>query len=66
MFDALDLIYKGQFLVCNLQNKYQELWISPRQSFQDFKTCFIYLANAEQILQVDWFDNLYNKLTTVL
>ena len=66
MLDLLDSIYINTNHVQDSRYTYQELWIQANQSFQDFKTEFIQLADDRQILLVDQFNDLYNKVTTLL
>ena len=39
---------------------------NPNESFQDFKTRFVHLANAGHIPQSDRFDDIYDKMATAL
>jgi hypothetical protein len=66
MIDLLDSIYINTNHVQDSRYAYQELRIRANQSFQDFKTEFIQLTDNRQILLVDRFDDLYNKVTTLL
>ena len=66
MLSALDAIYKDPFYVYNSRNTYKDLCIGQSQSFQEFKTRFIQLANSRQIPDTDCFDDMYNKMTTTL
>jgi hypothetical protein len=40
--------------------------MKDKEAFQDFKTRFLQLANRGRILEVDRFDDLYEKLTAPL
>jgi hypothetical protein len=66
MLTTLDTIYKNPFLVRDSRSQYKELKIGISQSFHDFRTQFIYLANTGRIPLVDWFDDIYDKMTTAL
>jgi hypothetical protein len=66
MLATLDTIYKNPFLVRDSRNQYKELKMGVGQSFHDFRTRFIHLANTGQIPLVDWFDDMYDKMTTAL
>jgi hypothetical protein len=63
---ALDTIYKDPFHVRNSRNTYKDLRIGQSQSFQEFKPRFIQLANGGRIPATDRFDDMYDKMTTVL
>jgi hypothetical protein len=62
----LDAIYVNLYLVRDSKNAYKELKISNTQSFNDFKTKFVHLANAGRVPLQDRFDDIYNKLTISL
>ena len=66
MLNLLDSIYINTNHVQDSHYTYQELRIQTNQSFQDFKTKFIQLTNNRQILMSDQFNDLYNKVTTLL
>lgn len=66
MFDLLDSIYRNRYHVRNSRNAYRELQIQHGQSFQDFLTEFLHLANRVQIPAHDRFDDLYEKITVQL
>jgi Zinc knuckle len=66
MWETLDTIYVNPHLVRDSRNAYKELKMLPSQSFADFKTKFVHLANAGRIPQEDLFDDMYDKLTTAL
>jgi hypothetical protein len=66
MLDLLDSIYINTNHVQDSRYAYQELRMRANQSFQDFKTEFIQLADDGQIPLADRFDDLYNKVTTLL
>jgi hypothetical protein len=66
MLDLLDSIYINTNHVQDSRYAYQELRMRANQSFQDFKTEFIQLADDGQIPMSDRFDDLYNKVTTLL
>jgi hypothetical protein len=66
MLDLLDSIYVNTNHVQDSRYAYQELRMRANQSFQDFKTEFIQLADDGQIPLADRFDDLYNKVTTLL
>ena|ERR1700733_14636822 len=63
MFDLLDSIYRNRYHVRNSRNVYCKLQIQPGQSFQDFLTEFLHLANRGRIPADDRFDDLYEKIT---
>jgi hypothetical protein len=66
MLVTLDDNFLDPYLVRNSKNAYKELKMGPTQSFQAFKTQFLELANAGQIPRADRFDDMYDKMTTVL
>jgi hypothetical protein len=66
MLTYLDTIYINTNKVQDSKYEYKELQMLPDQSFQEFKTKFIQLANNREILIADRFDNLYNKVTVPL
>ena len=66
MLNLLDSIYINTNHVQDSHYTYQELRIQTNQSFQDFKTKFIQLTNNRQIPMSDQFNDLYNKVTTLL
>jgi hypothetical protein len=66
MFATLDAAFKNHHQVRDSRNEYKELRMSTRQSFHDFKTQFIHLANEGRIPDSDRFHDLYDKLTTNL
>jgi hypothetical protein len=66
MLTTLDTIYKNPFLVRDSRSQYKELKMGIGQSFHDFRTRFIYLANTGRIPLADWFDDMYDKMTTAL
>jgi hypothetical protein len=66
MLATLDTIYKNPFLVRDSRNQYKELKMGASQSFHDFRTRFIHLANTGRIPLADWFDDMYDKMTTAL
>jgi hypothetical protein len=66
MLATLDTIYKNPFLVRDSRNQYKELKMGVGQSFHDFRTRFIHLANTGRIPLADWFDDMYDKMTTAL
>jgi hypothetical protein len=66
MLDTLDSIYLDVFEERDSRNAYRELKMTTRQSFQDFKTQFLHLANAGGIPEADRFDDIYDKMTTAL
>ena len=66
MLDTLDSIYLNAFEERDSRNAYRELKMTNRQSFQDFQTQFLHLANAGRIPEIDRFDDIYDKMTTAL
>lgn len=66
MLDTLDPIYENPYHVRDSRTAYKSLSMLPTQSFHDFKTRFIQLANDGHILEADRFDDMYDKLTTPL
>jgi len=66
MWATLDSIYTNPHLVRDSRNAYKELKMANSQSFNDFKTKFVYLANAGRVPLQDRFDDMYDKLTTAL
>jgi hypothetical protein len=66
MLATLDSIYKNPFLVRDSRNQYKDLKMGIGQSFHDFRTRFIHLANTGRIPSADWFDDMYDKMTTTL
>ena len=66
MWETLDMIYVNPHLVRDSRNEYKELRMAPTQSFNDFKTRFVHLANAGRVPLQDRFDDMYDKLTTAL
>jgi hypothetical protein len=63
MWETLDAIYVNPHLVRDSKNAYKELKMSNTQSFNDFKTKFVHLANAGRVPLQDRFDDMYDKLT---
>jgi hypothetical protein len=63
MWGTLDAIYINPHLVRDSKNAYKELKMSNTQSFNDFKTKFVHLANAGRVPLQDRFDDMYDKLT---
>jgi Zinc knuckle len=66
MFETLDAIYKNAHQAQDSRHAYRELKMGSSQSFQDFKTKFIQLANEGRIPSSDRFDDMYEKMTTSL
>jgi hypothetical protein len=66
MLDTLDSIYLNAFEERDSRSAYRELKMTNRQSFQDFQTQFLHLANAGRIPEIDRFDDIYDKMTTAL
>lgn len=66
MFKTLDSIYLNPFQTRDARNQYRELRMSTRQSFHEFKTQFLHLANEAQVPEADRFHDLYDKLTAPL
>jgi hypothetical protein len=66
MWQTLDAIYVNPHLVRDSKNAYKELRMGQSQSFNDFKTQFVHLANAGRVPLQDRFDDMYDKLTTAL
>ena len=66
MFEILDAVYLNTFEEQDSCSIYRDLAIGVRQSFQDFKTQFIYLANSGNIPEADRFNDIYNKMITAL
>jgi Zinc knuckle len=66
MLAFLDTIYLNTNQVQDSRYAYRELRMLDDQSFQDFKTEFIQLANDGEIPMADRFDDLYNKVTIPL
>jgi hypothetical protein len=66
MLTFLDTIYLNTNQVQDSRYAYRELRMLDDQSFQDFKTEFIQLANDGEIPMADRFDDLYNKVTIPL
>ena len=66
MFETLDAIYKNAHQVQDSRQAYRDLRMGSNQSFQDFKTKFIQLANEGRIPSSDRFDDMYEKMTTSL
>jgi hypothetical protein len=66
MWQTLDAIYVNPHLVRDSKNAYKELKMLNTQSFNDFKTRFVHLANAGRVPLQDRFDDMYDKLTTAL
>jgi hypothetical protein len=63
---TLDSVFKNQHQARDSRNKYRELKMGTRQSFHDFKTEFLHLANEGRIPEADRFHDIYDKLTTAL
>lgn len=63
MWETLDAIYVNPHLVRDSKNAYKELKMANTQSFNDFKTKFVHLANAGRVPLQDRFDDMYDKLT---
>jgi hypothetical protein len=63
MLDLLDSICLNVFEERDSRNAYQEIKMTSRQSFQDFQTHFLHLANAGRIPEADQFDDVYDKMT---
>ena len=66
MLTTLDEAFLKPFKARDARSEFRELRMQPRQSFHDFKTQFIHLANDGRIPQADRFHELYDKLTTPL
>jgi hypothetical protein len=66
MFETLDIAYLNAFEERDARNDYRALHMGVTQSFQDFQTEFIHLANDGRIPEADRFDDMYDKLTTAL
>ena len=66
MFETLDAVYKNAHQVQDSRHAYRELKMGSSQSFQDFKTKFIQVANEGRIPSSDRFDDMYEKMTTPL
>jgi hypothetical protein len=66
MLVYLDTIYINSNQVQDSKHEYKELQMLPDQSFQEFKTKFIQLANDGEIPMADRFDDLYDKVTVPL
>jgi hypothetical protein len=69
---AVEMInYLGEHFVnphriCEARRKYKKLRMNEVQTFYEFKTKFIHLADKAQIHPQDRLDELYNKLTLPL
>lgn len=66
MFKTLNSVYLNPFQTRDSRNQYRELRMSTRQSFHEFKTQFLHLANEAQVPEADRFHDLYDKLTAPL
>jgi zinc knuckle protein len=66
MWGTLDAIYINPHLVRDSKSAYKELKMLNTQSFNEFKTKFVHLANAGRIPLQDRFDDMYDRLTTAL
>jgi hypothetical protein len=65
-FATLDAAFKNYHQVRDAQNEYRDLKINTHQSFHNFHTQFVHLANEGRIPKSDHFHDLYDKLTTSL
>jgi hypothetical protein len=66
MIVTLDAIYIAPHIQRNARNAYIELTMALTESFQDFKTRFLHIANDRDVPAADYFMDLFNKLTVPL
>ena len=66
MFDYLAGIYNNPHQIRDAEVKYNELRMKYGDSFHDFKTQFLHLANEARIPTASRFYGLYDRLPTNL
>jgi hypothetical protein len=66
MWQTLDAAFKNQFYVRDSREAYRQLRMQPNQTFQEFKLRFVTLASGGRIARTEYFDGIYDKMTTAL
>ncbi len=62
MINYLREHFINPYCIYKAKRKYKKMRINETQSFYEFKTKFIYLANKAQININNCLDEIYNKL----
>jgi hypothetical protein len=62
LFDHLKLVYKDPNWLFTAKNKFKKLYMKPMQSFHEFHTKFLQLANKAKIVPMELKYELNNKL----
>lgn len=66
MLDHLKTIYSDPNRVATAKHQFRLLYMKTSDRFHDFLSEFLYLAAESGIMEEDWKDELYHKLTTEL
>ena len=63
MMTYLKQFFQNPHRVRDARYEYQSLKMKPTDTFFEFQTIFLRLANKAEIARSEWFDDLYDKLT---
>jgi hypothetical protein len=66
MIRYLEKIYIDPYRVENARYEYERLRMKFGQSFHDFKTQFLHLADEARVPQSERFNHMYDRITTTL
>jgi D-alanine-D-alanine ligase-like ATP-grasp enzyme len=66
MVSYLGEVYTNPYRVRDARQEYKALKIEHGQTFHDFKTKYLHLANEARIPDSERLDNIYEKLTIAL
>ena len=66
MLDHLKMIYNDPNRVATAKHQFRQLYMRVSDKFHDFLSEFLYLAAEAGVMEDDWKDELYHKLTTEL